>query len=65
MKRNIALVVLCALAALVAWTAGRPAEIPFEKRMIDSGASETAAIADVNGDKRPDIVSSEYWYEAP
>ena len=65
MKRNIALIVLCALAALAAWTAGRPAEIPFEKRMLDSGASETAAIADVNGDKRLDIISGEYWYEAP
>ena len=65
MKRNIALIVLCALAALVAWTAGRPADIPFEKRTLDIGASETAAIADVNGDKRLDIISGEYWYEAP
>ena len=33
--------------------------------MIDPGASETAAVADINGDGKPDIVSGEYWYEAP
>ena len=33
--------------------------------MIDGGASETVAIADINRDGRPDIVSGEFWYEAP
>jgi hypothetical protein len=62
MKRHTAIIALASLALLAA---PRPADIPFEKRMIDIGASETAAVADVNGDKRPDIISGEYWYEAP
>ena len=33
--------------------------------MIDSGASETAAVADVNKDGRLDIISGENWYESP
>ena len=33
--------------------------------MIDNGASETAAVADVNKDGRLDIISGENWYEAP
>jgi hypothetical protein len=32
---------------------------------IDLGASETCAFADVNRDGRTDIVSGEFWYEAP
>ena len=45
--------------------APRPPDIPFRAQMLDGGASETAAVADVNGDGRLDIVSGEYWYEAP
>ena len=33
--------------------------------MLDGGASETAAVADINKDGRLDIVSGENWYEAP
>src|SRR4029079_17404196 len=33
--------------------------------MLDNGASETAAVADINKDGRLDIVSGENWYEAP
>jgi len=43
----------------------RPADIPFAIHMVDGGASETAAIADVNNDGRLDIVSSDAWYEGP
>src|SRR5919198_4488017 len=43
----------------------RPADIPFESHPIDLGASETAAVADINHDGRLDIVSGEHWYEAP
>jgi hypothetical protein len=50
---------------LLAYQLTRPTEIPFEKHTIDLGSSETAVIADINGDGRPDIVSGEYWYEAP
>ena len=44
---------------------GRPPEIRFSIRMVDGGASETAAFADLNNDRRLDIVSSDAWYEAP
>jgi len=50
-------------AALLAAT--RPADIAFRVRLIDPGYNETAAIADVNRDGRPDIVSGDSWYEAP
>jgi len=43
----------------------RPDDIPFEKHTIDLGASEAAAVADINGDGKLDIVSGENWYEAP
>jgi hypothetical protein len=33
--------------------------------MLDPGAMETAAVADMNRDGRLDIVSGESWYEAP
>lgn len=54
-----------AVAGALAWTAGRPGEIPFAKHTLDLGANETAAVADVNGDGKPDIVSGENWYEGP
>lgn len=43
----------------------RSADLRFEPRLVDPGASETAAVADINRDGRPDIVSGESWYEAP
>ena len=43
----------------------RPPDIPFRIHAIDPGASETAAIADVNRDGRLDIISGEHWYQAP
>jgi hypothetical protein len=64
MREAIGLAVVVAVAAgLLA--APRPPDVPFQSKMIDGGASETAAVADVNRDGRPDIVSGEYWYEAP
>ena len=43
----------------------RPPDVFFEKHTIDLGSSESAAIADINGDGKLDIVSGENWYEAP
>jgi hypothetical protein len=63
--------VAAALAALLAAGGARPsastrsADLLFEPRLIDPGASETAAVADVNRDGRPDIISGDHWYEAP
>ena len=45
--------------------APRPPDIPFRTQMLDGGANETAAVADINRDGRLDIVSGENWYEAP
>jgi hypothetical protein len=39
--------------------------LTFRVRQIDAGGSETAALADLNGDGRLDIVSSDSWYQAP
>lgn len=39
--------------------------ISFVKRCIDPGANETCAIADVDGDGSPDIVSGTHWYKSP
>jgi hypothetical protein len=55
---------ICTLA-LLSVAATRPPDIPFKARMIDPGASETAAVADINHDGRLDIVSGDSWYEAP
>ena len=52
-------------AAALFLSAVRPPDIPFRIHMLDGGASETAAVADINRDGRPDIVSGENWYEGP
>jgi hypothetical protein len=54
-----------ALGLLLSMSQSRPPDIPFKIQMIDSGFSETAAFVDVNNDKKLDIVSGEFWYEAP
>ena len=46
-------------------SASRPPDIPFRVDAIDLGASETAAVADINRDGRLDVVSGENWYAAP
>ena len=56
---------MLALLASIAWTLGRPDEIPFRKHEIDLGANEPCAFADINGDGKLDIVSGENSYGAP
>ena len=53
------------LYATAAVAVTRSPDIPFNAQMIDNGASETAAVVDVNRDGRLDIVSGENWYAAP
>ena len=45
--------------------ATRTPELTFQKIELDTGANETAAFADINGDGRLDVVSGENWYENP
>jgi len=52
-------------AAALCLGASRPPDIAFRIHTVDPGASETAAVADINRDGRLDIVSGENWYEAP
>lgn len=53
------------MAATILAAASRPPDLTFRVRMIDPGATETTAIADINKDGLPDIVSGDSWYEAP
>ena len=62
---RIATIVLVGAAGLLSISAARPPDIPFRVRMLDGGASETAAVADINRDGRLDIVSGDNWYEGP
>ncbi|HET7697443.1 MAG TPA: VCBS repeat-containing protein [Vicinamibacterales bacterium] len=59
------LIVALALAVPLPAQVPRSPDIRFQVQMIDPGASETAAVADLNRDGRLDIVSGEFWYEAP
>ena len=54
--------ILLLLATTALW-AGRNEDIPFRKHQLHHGANETAAMADINGDGRMDVVNGEYWHE--
>ena len=56
---------LALFCALLSFGATRSPDVPFKAQLIDGGASETAAVADVNKDGRLDIISGEHWYQAP
>jgi hypothetical protein len=56
------IVLVLALASLAA---ERPPDIPFRIQMLDPGASEGAAVADMNKDGRLDIVSGDSWFQGP
>ncbi len=53
------------LAAITLGAAPRLPDIAYRLHLLDPGANETAAIADLNRDGKPDIISGERWYEAP
>jgi len=62
-RRTLIPLILLTAPALIA--ASRPADIAFRIKMIDPGYNETAAVADLNRDGKPDIISGDSWYEAP
>ena len=62
---RIATIVVVTAGGLLSISAARPPDIPFRIRMLDGGASETAAVADINRDGRLDIVSGDNWYQGP
>ena len=39
--------------------------VKFKKKLIDKVPYEAASVFDVNNDGKLDIISGEYWYEAP
>ncbi len=61
--------ILWLLALYSVLTAADPPPQPhwpmFRKHLIDAGANESAAVADVNQDGRLDIIAGENWFEAP
>jgi hypothetical protein len=57
--------ILVPVTALILAAASRPPDLAFRIRMIDPGFNETVAVADLNNDGKPDIISGESWYEAP
>lgn len=63
--RTVPVVLLLVWLSLLLTGASRPADIAFRIRMIDPGYCETVAVADLNNDGKPDIISGESWYEAP
>src|ERR1041384_603687 len=65
MKLHLQRLIVGVAAILVLAGGGGPPDIPFRIHRLDDGASETAAIADINHDGKPDIVSGENWFEAP
>src|SRR4051812_35005292 len=65
MRRLVLIACTCSVLAVTMLAQSRPADIPFRIQMIDGGASETAAFADIDKDGRVDIVSGESWYAAP
>ena len=64
LSARLTLTLLLVSAALIL-AAPRPADIPFQVRLLDGGADETVAVADLNNDGRADIISGQNWYEAP
>jgi len=65
MKLHFERLLIGVAASFLLAGAGRPPDIPFRIHMLDAGASETAALADINNDGRLDIVSGENWDEGP
>src|SRR5262245_29659249 len=63
-----AAVLACVAAAPAAWAVDveAPTNVTWKKTVIDKRfVSEGVTIADVNKDGKMDILTGEFWYEAP
>ncbi|SDL69829.1 FG-GAP repeat domain-containing protein [Siphonobacter aquaeclarae] len=58
MKTGLWLVLAAAIAPLVK-------DRPFKQQKVSEERFEAVGVFDVNGDKVPDLVSGEWWYEGP
>jgi hypothetical protein len=58
-------VFVSAIVLLAPLIPGASSDPVFRVRAIDAIQSETTAVADLNKDGKPDIISAESWYEAP
>src|SRR5690349_7419685 len=65
LMKKYCLTVLSAALLVGAAPKNQPHWPMFRKHLIDAGANESAAVADVNQDGRLDIIAGENWYEAP
>jgi hypothetical protein len=63
LRWRIALIV--GVPLLLGWAATRPPDIPFARHQLGYGANESAAVADINRDGKPDIVNGDTWYAGP
>ena len=62
--RSFPVVLVVPIVSLVVVQA-QPADPSFRVKSIDAGPSETVAVADLNNDRKPNIISAENRYEAP
>ena len=62
---RLPLAVVASLIPVVALSSTEQPTPAFKVRAIDAVQSETVAVADLNNDRRLDIISAESWYEAP
>jgi len=58
------LLVICT-TGLACAQAVRAPDVPFRTHMVDSGACEVVAVADVNNNGQLDIVGCDEWFEGP
>ncbi len=61
----LAIVMFPALLPYLSQVHKQPHWPMFRRHLLDSGANESAAVADVNKDGRLDIICGENWFEAP
>src|SRR5919205_1956235 len=65
-RSTLLLLAFCTGLPFPSQTKDQPLHWPmFHKHLLDSGANESVAVADVNQDGRLDVIAGENWFEAP